>query len=753
MKTKQSIANASSKRPSDLLRPVNQNQCGSCGDANPTEAKFCAGCGHSLYEPCIGCNEPVRLAQSFCNSCGTNLDDALVNRKAKIENWLKEAVDMVKKSDFDAALGLLKRLSKDSDYRLAEQLEKVNQVVLRVAQLRDKNVADSSALQDKAHKAARDNDHDQVIALLERVPERLLSEQSATQLRQSRGVVDQTGALNTELKEAMASRDWCLMGGLVNQLLVLMPENANYQQIAAKVGKKLVAGAKQCFQEHQLSRAAKLLETVPDCQRDDAFETLSAEIDGICWLAHEIDREPFVSKRLGRMAVRLTQKCNNPENRKRVQQLSAQLQKELEPSHAMNPWKGSRDSWMGAKVGVFSFPERIQCEDSLKERVANSGEPVAVAMGLALQGLGEGRVSESFLSVKKGILQSLSRRKSKSAWGIDLGTTAIRAALISSAEDGFRLDDFVVIPFANPTCRVTTEDDSNANKEALIIESLTKFYNEHRDAISDIPIWVNLPSHDTVNRSVHLPPSKDKRATEALQQETRQLLPIDVAELAIVTWLAPSSEDPRRGRPALITAARKSVVETRVSLFQQASMTISGIQSAPLAAANFAHHAFSDSLGTHEDDDEKDVITLVDCGAISTSLINIGHRSLSIYSFENGGEELTKTVARKTKTVLATAEKLKSNPAAMEDPAAAFDRVEEKLLALRERLQRAVDSTTSGTLASKLESKTMQLWCIGRGSRCHGWIRHVLTNSNDIGSIHDAKRESSSVATNSNQSF
>jgi Tfp pilus assembly PilM family ATPase len=636
--------------------------------------------------------------------------------------WLKEAVDLAKNSDFDTALGLLQRVGKDQDYRLAEQIEKINQVVSRMTKLRDKNVAGSEALQQKAHEAAGENNHDRVIALLKKVPERLLSEQSATLLRQSEAMLDQAVALNAELKQAMASRDWCLMGGLANQLLALTPENANYQMIASKVGKKLIDGAKRCFQEHRFGRASELLDSVPDCQRDAGFESLRAEIDGIRWLTREIDQEPFASAGLGKMAVRLTKRCNNAENQKRVQQLTKQLKKAPAPSHALNPWNGSRDSWMGSEVGVFSFPQQIECPDALMKRVVKSDQPVAVALGLALQGLGSGRVSEDFLPPKKGILKSLARRKAKSAWGIDLGATALRAVLVSSTDDGFRLEDFVFIPFANPTCRTTTSNDTDTTSEALIVESLTRFYNENQDAISDTPVWANLPGHDVVSRSVQLPPLKDKLATEALQQETKQLLPIDIAELAIVTWLAPSHANPSRGRPALITAARKTALDSRASLFQQAGITLAGMQSSPVAAANFADHEFSDFLDTSSDDDESNVITLVDCGAVSSSLVMLSANALAIWTFENGGEELTKTVAKVTKTVLSDAEKLKCNPAAIEDPAAVFGCVEERLLSLKTRLQRAFDSSFQITATSK----TAQVWCVGRGSRCHSWIRHVL---------------------------
>jgi class 3 adenylate cyclase len=49
--------------------------CPDCGQANPTEARFCNGCGSRLVLTCPACKQPNPPASRFCNSCGQKLTD------------------------------------------------------------------------------------------------------------------------------------------------------------------------------------------------------------------------------------------------------------------------------------------------------------------------------------------------------------------------------------------------------------------------------------------------------------------------------------------------------------------------------------------------------------------------------------------------------------------------------------------------------------------------------------------------------
>ncbi len=65
-------------------------QCGACTTSNLTNAAFCKGCGHALYEPCPGCSKQVLLIQKFCESCGADLAKALREKHAQNEEKMAE---------------------------------------------------------------------------------------------------------------------------------------------------------------------------------------------------------------------------------------------------------------------------------------------------------------------------------------------------------------------------------------------------------------------------------------------------------------------------------------------------------------------------------------------------------------------------------------------------------------------------------------------------------------------------------------
>ena len=49
------------------------SECGACGSANPTTAKFCGECGASLAQTCPACGHPASAGQKFCGECGSPL--------------------------------------------------------------------------------------------------------------------------------------------------------------------------------------------------------------------------------------------------------------------------------------------------------------------------------------------------------------------------------------------------------------------------------------------------------------------------------------------------------------------------------------------------------------------------------------------------------------------------------------------------------------------------------------------------------
>ena len=89
--------------------------CGKCSHLNTATAKFCGGCGHSLFEPCSGCGQDVRLNEKFCGRCGTNLELALISRVKQAQASMASAVLAAKDHHYADAICRLQILIKDQD--------------------------------------------------------------------------------------------------------------------------------------------------------------------------------------------------------------------------------------------------------------------------------------------------------------------------------------------------------------------------------------------------------------------------------------------------------------------------------------------------------------------------------------------------------------------------------------------------------------------------------------------------------------
>ncbi|MFK8113456.1 MAG: pilus assembly protein PilM, partial [Rubripirellula sp.] len=486
--------------------------------------------------------------------------------------------------------------------------------------------------------------------------------------------------------------------------------------------------------------AARNLNAVPDVAQSKDARNLRKSIDCIHWLSEQFDGEPYASPMLGRLAVRFAKEVpDDPSAKTLVQQLARELKQAKRPSRSHLPnWKAPREGWAGGDVRILGLPTQIELGEQREPKVY-AGQ-FNVAFGLALQGLGHARVDQHF-APKKGLLSGL-RRKENSCWGIDVGSASIKAALLTKDETGqIKMTDSHYQEYAFPTCRAGSEADDSAPKEAL-----AKFIAEKE--LAGKRIWVNLPSSQLISRFLLLPPVKEKQAVQILDREIEQKFPIDAENLSVVRWMAESNID-EQGRPAVLAAAKRDLVEKRLGIFSDLELKIDGMQADVLSLVNFASHEFaelwtepasdvddaaastdetevdsneSQAFETDRSNPKKTTIVLCDTGASSTTIVVVSGEAHWSWTIESGGEDFTNLIARATKVPHAEAEKLKRNPAELSDPAAQYEAVEQRMDQLRVRLEKVV----ADALKQNPRFQINQTWCVGGGCNAHGWIRRVL---------------------------
>lgn len=732
----------SSSLPTTKLKMGAENQvttsaavcCGACQTENPAAAKFCKRCGHPLLEPCFSCSSPVLLTQNFCVSCGADLEEALNGKHEQHQQSMTQAVASSKEHDFEHAYHLLNNIAQLKDFRFAEAADNAAKAIEKVNLLRSRSETLAQQNLARGKQAFDDGDHAEVVRLLESIPSRLMSDDAKKILSKVKSYVEEVEALENEARKAVSGKQWSRVGGMVSQLLVLSPENQIYLRLAKQVSEKLVTEAKRLLAEGSYDRASEKLACIPDVVRTQSQQQLGETIKNVCWLSKQVEVEPYATPMLGRIAVRYAKDASDHFNaNEAAKELAVELRRSPRPPRMHFPkWKGSSDAWMGGSAGLLGSPSCVKLLDK-STFGANAGR-FNNAIGLALQGLGQSRIREQFLP-KKGILSSLVRRKNDWCWGIDLGASALKAVCLRKTENGFEIIDSYIKEFSSPVCRRGLD----AGALSLVKPVVEAFLAEKK--VNEARVWANLAASQLVTRFVRLPPVKNKQVDKLIESEINRKIPIPASDLIVFSSIAKLKKDEVHGRPAMLVAARKSVVERRIKLLETCGLELDGMQADPIALVNLAAYEFLDvwaseaAIGSSdlssssqgeppfsEDQELTPAVALVDCGASATTVTIVSAETQWCWTLDTGGEDCTVLLARQAKTTHDAAEQLKRNPADLKCPSADYTLIEEKLDAMRLRLGAIVSDARKQNARFEIKSS----WCMGGGSLTHQWVRRVM---------------------------
>ena len=95
--------------------------CPQCAAVNSPQAKFCARCGTSLWEPCLQCGELCMVGGNYCGACGTNLADVAAGQLERVDADFRAAIELQAACRFDEAIALLHPITKNTHPRMAER--------------------------------------------------------------------------------------------------------------------------------------------------------------------------------------------------------------------------------------------------------------------------------------------------------------------------------------------------------------------------------------------------------------------------------------------------------------------------------------------------------------------------------------------------------------------------------------------------------------------------------------------------------
>ena len=229
---------------------------------------------------------------------------------------------------------------------------------------------------------------------------------------------------------------------------------------------------------------------------------------------------------------------------------------------------------------------------------------------------------------------------SQSAWGIDVGTTAIKAIKLRREGTQVFLEAMEVIPHS----RFLSEPD--VDRREIVRESLTHFLERY--PMRGERVFVGAPGSTSFSRFVKLPPVEVRKIPEIVRFEAIQQIPfpLDQVNWDYHSFRNPDSPDVEIG----IFAIKADVVSTILADFQSLGIAVHGLQLAPLAVYNAV---------TFEGKGADKGTIFLDIGADHSDMIVVDQGRVWLRNINLGGNSFTESLAKSFRFTFEKAEDLK----------------------------------------------------------------------------------------------
>lgn len=284
----------------------------------------------------------------------------------------------------------------------------------------------------------------------------------------------------------------------------------------------------------------------------------------------------------------------------------------------------------------------------------------------------------------------------KTAWGIELGTSSVKAVKLSGDRGGVSLEDVSIVALADFGLGAgSSQQDATAG--ALNDLRASKGIKKGDE------VYVSISGQNTLGRIISLPPVAKERVRETIENEARSQIPIKLEE-AVWDFQIIEDGDPDELRVNLY-AAKKDVVDEIVDVCDMAGLQITGIQVAPLGIYNYIKYEMDDAVS--------DACVAIDIGADNTDVVIIDGQKTYVRVVPVAGNDITKALRARFKLSIDDAEKLKRRAHKSKDAAAVFEAMKPPLKDMVGEIYRAV-----GFYKSQHDDANInQLVMMGNGSK------------------------------------
>lgn len=341
----------------------------------------------------------------------------------------------------------------------------------------------------------------------------------------------------------------------------------------------------------------------------------------------------------------------------------------------------------------------------------------ATACGIALQGLGQVPFDVNLLPEQKAPFWNrlFKKKKVPAAWGFDFGNTCFKAVRLTFDDEGYLAVDQCIFchhPFDGPRTngetktlsalsdtqieQILKETEKKPNSPfmpddpppkptftedqgSFVNSALELFLEKHE--YQNEKICVGYPAHDILCGNVVLPQADPQKIWEALEYETKTLVPdthlLYQTHHTVLGW----EEDENNLMKQYIHyfAVKNNTIEKKLEALQNYGIVPDIMASNVLANLNYAYLLLSmppakqpTEFTTAEDDEEAEPepppapeiksILVCDMGTLGTDVILYSQREIRSSYVPIGGQDLTHAIANSLDEPFSMAEGIKRDP-------------------------------------------------------------------------------------------
>jgi type IV pilus assembly protein PilM len=262
----------------------------------------------------------------------------------------------------------------------------------------------------------------------------------------------------------------------------------------------------------------------------------------------------------------------------------------------------------------------------------------------------------------------------KSAWGVEVGSFAVKAVRLERQGSGVKVTDFAIIPHS----KVLSAPDVDADEIVRI--SLGQFVSQK--AVDKTRGAISVPGNVAFSAFTRLPPHEPKQTPNLVRFEAEQQIPFPINEVEwdYKTFQNQDSPEVEVG----IFALQRSVLDDRLGLYAELGIEPDVVTISPLALYN----AVAFDLGLNDDSNP---VVILDIATRHSDLIVAEAGRCWFRRLPVGGHNFTMAISEAFKISYAKAERLKQEGATGKYAKQVMQAMRPIFTELLESVQRSLD--------------------------------------------------------------